>query len=110
MNYSYLIQDPFTAYIRHLQSNLAPPNGTNWGSYADPAMDGLLDGVRNTFDKPEQEKILQQVHEKIVDDAVFVMITHDVNPRAMSSKVQGFTQAQNWFQNFSNITMATAGR
>ncbi len=55
-------------------------------------------------------KVLQKVHEKYVDDAVFVMITHDVNPRAMSPKVKGFVQAQNWFQDFSNITMATASR
>jgi ABC-type transport system substrate-binding protein len=73
-------------------------------------MDKLFDQVRNTFDKEAQVKVLQKVHEKYVDDAVFVMITHDVNPRAMSAKVKGFTQAQNWFQDFSNITMATAGR
>ncbi len=73
-------------------------------------MDKLFDGVRNAFDKSEQEKVLQKVQEKFVDDALFVMITHDVNPRAMSAKVKGFTQAQNWFQDFSNITMATAGR
>ncbi len=46
------------------------------------------------------------IHEKYVDEALFLMVTHDVNPRAMSAKVKGFVQAQNWFQNFSSITMA----
>ncbi len=110
INYSYLVQDPFTGYLRHLQSNLAPPNGTNWGYYADPAMDKLFDEIRNTFDREAQIAVLRKVHEKFVDDAVFVMITHDVNPRAMSAKVKGFVQAQNWFQDFSKITIATAGR
>jgi peptide/nickel transport system substrate-binding protein len=110
INYSYFIQDPFTGFIRHLQSNFAPPNGTNWGYYSDPAMDKLFDQVRNTFDKFEQTKVLEKVHEKYVDDALFIMITHDVNPRAMSPKVKGFVQAQNWFQDFSKITIATAGR
>jgi peptide/nickel transport system substrate-binding protein len=73
-------------------------------------MDKLFDQVRNTFDKVEQTKVLEKVHEKYVDDALFIMITHDVNPRAMSPKVKGFVQAQNWFQDFSKITMATAGR
>jgi len=50
--------------------------------------------------------LLQKVHEKFVDDALFLMVTHDVNPRAMSAKVKGFVQARNWFQNFSSITMA----
>jgi ABC-type transport system substrate-binding protein len=106
MNYSYFIQDPFTGFIRHLQCNLAPPAGTNWGYYCDPAMDKLFDEVRNTFDKDAQTKVLQKVHEKYVDDALFLMVTHDVNPRAMTKKVQGFVQAQNWFQDFSPITMA----
>ena len=40
-----------------------------------------------------------------VDDALFLMVAHDVAPRAMSPKVKGFVQAQNWYQNFSSITM-----
>ena len=48
-----------------------------------------FDQVRNTFDPKEQTAILQKIHEKYVDDALFLMVTHDVNPRAMSTKVQG---------------------
>lgn len=105
INFSYFIQDPFTGLIRHVQCNLAPPAGTNWGYYCDPEMDKLLDQVRNAFDPAEQAKVLQKVHEKYVDDALFLMVTHDVNPRALSPKVKGFVQAQNWFQDFSPIWM-----
>jgi ABC-type transport system substrate-binding protein len=106
MNYTYFIQDPFTGLIRHLQSSLVPPAGTNWGYYQDPEMDALFDKVRNTFDAAEQTKVLQTIHEKYVNEALFLMVTHDVNPRAMSPKVKGFVQAQNWFQDFSPIYMA----
>ncbi len=106
MNYTYFIQDPFTGFIRHLQSNLAPPAGTNWGFYADPEMDKLFDEVRNTFDPAAQTAVLRRVHEKYVDEALFLMVTHDVNPRAMSARVRGFVQAQNWFQDFSPVFMA----
>ncbi len=106
MNYTYFIQDPFTGFIRHLQCNLTPPTGTNWGYYCDPDMDKLFEEVRNTFDPVAQTKVLQKVHEKYVDDALFLMVTHDVAPRAMSAKVKGFVQAQNWFQDFSPISMA----
>ncbi|CDZ66732.1 ABC-transport protein, solute-binding component [Neorhizobium galegae bv. orientalis] len=105
VNYSYFIQDPFTAMIRQSQCKLAPPTGTNWGYYCDKDMDALFDKVRNTFDPVEQDKVMQQVHEKYVNDALFLMVTHDVNPRAMTTKVKGFVQAQNWFQDFSTITM-----
>jgi len=106
MNYSYFIQDPFTGFIRHLQCDLQPPAGTNWGHYCDPEMDKLFNAIRNTFDPVEQQKVLESVHEKYVNDALFLMVTHDVNARAMSGKVRGFVQAQNWFQDFSTITMA----
>ena len=68
-------------------------------------MDALFEQVRNTFDPAEQDKVLQKIHEKYVNEALFLIVTHDVNPRAMSPKVKGFVQAQNWFQNFSSITM-----
>jgi hypothetical protein len=32
-------------------------------------------------------------------------MTHDLNARAMSPRVKGFVQAQNWFQNFSGISV-----
>ncbi|MNE85776.1 hypothetical protein D3C80_1828120 [compost metagenome] len=91
--------------IRQSQCNLAPPAGTNWGYYCDPEMDALFTEVRTTFDQAAQDKVLQKIHEKYVDEALFLMVTHDVNPRAMSKKVKGFVQAQNWFQDFSTITI-----
>ena len=105
INFTYFIQDPFTAFIRHLDSKLVAPNGTNWGYYQNPEMDALLEKARTTFDAKEQDAVLQKVHEKIVNDALFLFVTHDVAPRAMSPKVTGFVQAQNWFQDFSPITM-----
>jgi ABC-type transport system substrate-binding protein len=106
MNYTYFLQDPFTGFIRHVQCSFGPPAGTNWGYYCDPEMDRLLDQVRNTFNEAEQTKVLQKIHEKYVDEALFLMVTHDVNPRAMTPKVKGFVQAQNWFQDFSPVSMA----
>lgn len=105
INFTYFIQDPFTAFIRHLDSKLVAPGGTNWGYYADPEMDALFEKARTTFDAKAQDDVLRQIHQKIVDEALFLFVTHDVNPRAMSTKVAGFVQAQNWFQDFSPITM-----
>ena len=66
----------------------------------------MFDEVRNTFEPVAQAEVLKKIHEKYVNEALFLMVTHDVNARAMSPKVKGFVQAQNWFQNFSSISMA----
>lgn len=105
INFTYFIQDPFTGLIRHLNCDLIAPNGTNWGHYCDPEMQALHAGIRSTFDPAAQDEVMRRTHEKYVNDALFLMVTHDVAPRAMSPKVKGFVQAQNWFQNFSSITI-----
>lgn len=104
-NSSYFSQDPFTALIRHVDSGLMPPKGTNWGYYSDPEMDKIFDGVRTEFDTRAQLALIQKAHEKYVNDALFLFVAHDVAPRAMSAKVKGFVQPQNWFLDFSSITM-----
>ena len=101
LNYSYFIQDPFTAFTRHVQSDLVAPKGTNWGYFGDKTMDGLLLKAKTSFTVDAQNKVLQEIHAAFVNDALFLNITHDVNPRAMSASVKGFIQAQNWFQDFS---------
>jgi ABC-type transport system substrate-binding protein len=104
-NSSYFSQDPFTALIRHVDSALMPPKGTNWGYYSDPEMDKLFDGVRTEFDPKAQLALIQKSHEKYVNDALFLFVAHDVSPRAMSKKVKGFVQPQNWFLDFSAISV-----
>ncbi len=54
----------------------------------------------------QQLAVIQKVHEKFVDDALFLFVAHDVGPRAMSPRVKGFRQAQNWYQDLTPVTMA----
>ena len=57
---------------------------SNTQSKHDPG-DGRVAGeARTTFDPAAQDKVLQQVHDKVVDEALFLFVTHDVNPRAKS--------------------------
>jgi|SRR5579871_4736832 len=105
-NSSYFSQDPFTALIRHLDSGLLPPRGTNWGYYSDAEMDTLFKVARYNFDPEVQLGAIRKAHEKFVNDALFLFVAHDVGPRALSPKVKGFVQAQNWFQDFSPVSVA----
>jgi ABC-type transport system substrate-binding protein len=104
-NSSYFSQDPFTALIRHMDSGLFPPKGTNWGYYSDTEMDTIFKVIRYNFDPEIQAKAIARAHEKFVNDALFLFVAHDVGPRAMSSKVKGFVQAQNWYQDFSPVSV-----
>jgi hypothetical protein len=41
----------------------------------------------------------------LVDSAPWLWIVHDLNPRAMSRRVTGFTSAQSWFQDLTTVDL-----
>ena len=49
--------------------------------------------------------ILAQFHAKIVEDAMWLWVAHDVNPRGMTAQVGGFVQAQNYFIDLTSVFM-----
>ena len=105
INIAHTTQDPFSAFARLLRSDLAAPAGVNFGYYSDPEMDKLLAEAQSAFDPKVRDEVLAKVHTKMVDEALFLWVVHDLGPRAMSPKVKGFVQARNWFQNLSSVTM-----
>ena len=105
VNVSYTTQDPFSAIHRLLRSDLHAPAGVNFGYYNDPEMDKLLAAAQTKSNPKELDAAMAKIHTKMVDDALFLWVVHDVAPRAMSKKVKGFVQARNWFQSFSSVYM-----
>lgn len=98
--------DPFRAFARILQTNMAAPAGVNWSKFSDPALDKVFAEIQTTTDPVKQDALLAQVHGEVVDRALFLFAAHDLNPRAISAKVKGFVQAQSWFQDLTPISIA----
>ena len=105
VNISYTTQDPYSAFTRLMRSDLAAPVGVNFGYYSDPEMDKLLNEAQVTFEPKARDEVLAKIHTKMVDDALFLWVVHDVAPRAISPKVKGFVQVRNWFQSLAGVTM-----
>jgi peptide/nickel transport system substrate-binding protein len=96
-NVSYNFQEPQSAFVRFFHSTSVPPVGANRMPYLNPEVDHLIEAAEAEFDLDKQNQALAKAHEIIVDDAPWVFIVHDLNPRAMSPKVKGFVQPQSWF-------------
>jgi len=61
-----------------------------------------------SFDEFDDEKcfqLLTQLYELEGKNAVMIFVVHDLSPRAMSPKVQGFIQAQSWFQDLTRVSV-----
>lgn len=106
INVSYASSDPFSAFVRFVHSASTAPVGYNWGYYSDKEMDEDLDKASGSFIVEEQNQWLRKVHEKEVDEALWLFVVHDVAPRALAPNVKGFVPAQSWFQDLTPVTVA----
>ncbi|MFZ9506455.1 MAG: ABC transporter substrate-binding protein [Burkholderiaceae bacterium] len=97
INVSFAAMDPFFAMVRFTSTKTFPPVSNNWGYFGNAEFDKLIGDARTTFDDKARDAALARLHKRIVEEAPFVWIAHDVGPRAMSSKVRGVVQPRSWF-------------
>jgi peptide/nickel transport system substrate-binding protein len=103
LNNSMGTSTPFDAFTRLFSCDAVPPAGFNWAGVCDPTLQEMIVAAGKTFDPAAQLKIAQRIHERIVDQAYWLFVVHDANPRAMSPDVKGFKQAKSWTQDLTPI-------
>jgi ABC-type transport system substrate-binding protein len=67
--------------------------------------DKLIADARTSFDGKARDAALAKLHARIVEEAPFVWIAHDVGPRAMSPKVKNVVQPKSWFIDIATMTL-----
>mgnify|MGYP002620036611 CR=1 FL=1 len=97
INVSYAAMDPFFAMVRFTSTGTFPPVSNNWGFFGNDEFDALIADARTAFDDTERDAALARLHARIVEEAPFVWIAHDVGPRAMSPRVKNVVQPKSWF-------------
>jgi ABC-type transport system substrate-binding protein len=106
MNASRALLDPVSAIIKPVATAYWSPAGSNWGHFGTPEADALVKQIFEEFDPAKRMALLTKLHEYESAQALMIFVVHDLNPRALSPKVHGFVQAQNWFQDLTPITVS----
>ncbi len=96
-NVTFAAMDPFFAMIRFVTRQTNPPASNNWGFFNSDEFDQLAATARSTFDDAGRDRALAALHKRIVEEAPFLWVAHDVGPRAMSARVTGVVQPRSWF-------------
>ncbi|KAG0924547.1 hypothetical protein G6F31_019082 [Rhizopus arrhizus] len=105
INVSFAAMDPFFAIVRFVSTKTFPPTSNNWGYFGNAELDGLIKDARTTFTPTERDAALAKLHARVVEEAPFVWIAHDVGPRAMSPKVKGVVQPKSWVIDIATMSM-----
>jgi peptide/nickel transport system substrate-binding protein len=105
INISLSSVDPSTMFRYYAIDSFSPTN-FNWGHFANEEATALLRKAQSTFDAAEQTRLLGEAHAIVVDQAAWLFMCHDLNPRAMSKKVQGFQPVQSWFVDLTTVSLA----
>jgi len=103
LNNSWGFGDPDLGLIGTGWSQKRPPGGYNWGGFADAEADGYAAQAKVEFDPAKQDALLAKLHTRLVDQAMWIWVVHDLNPRALGPKVKGFVSAQSWLQDLTPV-------
>jgi ABC-type transport system substrate-binding protein len=90
---------------RNFSSANFSPNGFNFGQWKDDKFDAALAELAQSGDPATIEASYRAAHERVVDDPPWLYIVHDLNPRAMTKRVQGFVSAQSWFLDLTLVSL-----
>jgi peptide/nickel transport system substrate-binding protein len=105
INVSFAAMDPFFAMVRFTSTKTFPPVSNNWGYFGNAEFDKLIEDARTSFDDKARDAALARLHARIVEEAPFIWIAHDVGPRAMSPRVKNVVQPRSWFIDIATMTM-----
>ena len=101
-NVTHVTSDPFyavTASSRRTRwrrsASTGAPTGTPRSTSSRRAAEHLRSG--------QAGRAGGQIHAKAVDDAAMIWVYHDTTPRALSSRIKTYVQAQSWFQDRSLV-------
>ncbi|RVT99671.1 4-phytase [Rhodovarius crocodyli] len=97
LNPSSPSSDP-SVMARYFLNASRPPNGFNWPNWQDEAFEAAFARLEAARTPAEANAAYAEAHARLVDNPPWLYIVHDLNPRAMSRRVRGFTSVQSWFQ------------
>jgi len=69
----------------------------NVGRLDDPKVDALLNQAKAQLDTAQRDQIYTQLNGQLEQDAPWLLVVNDLNPRVLAGNVHGFAMPRSWF-------------
>jgi ABC-type transport system substrate-binding protein len=90
---------------RYFSSANFSPNGFNFEQWKDDQFDAALTALGTASGAAAAAAAFRTANERLVDNPPWLFVVHDLNPRAMNKRVQGFVSAQSWFLDLTTVSL-----
>jgi peptide/nickel transport system substrate-binding protein len=81
----------------------APGTSLNWSGFSNAQADQLLEQTRQVADHNERKALYSKLIEILREEAPVVFVTHPIEPKALSPKVQGYPAVPDGMMRFKNV-------
>ena len=81
------------------------PNGSDWGQWTDEGFDAAIADLEGARDEVAAQAACAKAYARLVDNPPWLYIVHDLNPRAMTRRVQGFVSPKSWFVDLTSADL-----
>jgi peptide/nickel transport system substrate-binding protein len=76
---------------------------SNVGKFAVPEVDALLDQIAAEFDPDAQAELYQQLNEVLIEQAPWLLVVSDLNPRVLAPEVHDFVMPRSWYVDLTQV-------
>jgi peptide/nickel transport system substrate-binding protein len=76
---------------------------SNVGKFSDPEVDALLDQISAEFDPEAQAGLYQDLNAKLLEQAPWLLVVSDLNPRALAPTVHDFVMPRSWYVDLTSV-------
>lgn len=80
----------------------------NAGKYSNPQVDALFAKAKTVEDSDARGDIYSQAAALITQDAPWLFVVSDLNPRATAPSVKGFEMPKSWFVDLTGVSVGSA--
>ncbi|MEV7289181.1 ABC transporter substrate-binding protein [Streptomyces sp. NPDC093252] len=77
------------------------------GGYSNPEVDKLLAAAGAATDRETREADYTEALRLVTEDAPWLFVVNDSNPRALAPQVKGLVQPQSWFLDLTTVRVAS---
>jgi peptide/nickel transport system substrate-binding protein len=86
---------------------LVGSSSINVSGLHDPDAEALFEQAKSEFDDTARYALYSKAMKILTDDAQWLYIVHDLNPRVLTSDVTGFVDPKSWFLDLTTVTVTS---